>query len=515
MSARKIVWTIAGSDSGGGAGIQADLRTLDAFDVHGCSAIAALTAQNSVAVEAVEAVSATMLDAQLAALAADMPPAAIKTGMLGSVANLEVVVRWIDRLRAADPALAVVVDPVLRATTGAQFAGEELRRAYREQLMPRATLVTPNRAEAAALLGVPDLRDARQVEGAARMLREAGAAAVVITGGDAGEESANDYVHAPWAQGWLRSPRVPTPHHHGTGCVFASSAAAALALGFVEIEAVVLAKMATTQALRGGYAAGRGAGPVRPSREFASRIDNLPQFVGAPHESRAAFAPLRDANLGLYAVVDSAEWIERVLAAGVKTVQLRIKDASHPQLREEIRRAVSASGRAGAQLFVNDHWQIAIEEGAYGVHLGQEDLDDANLDAIARAGLRLGISTHAYWEVCRAWALRPSYIACGPIHPTAAKKMPWIPQGEGNLAYWCQLLPTPVVAIAGMDPARARRAKACGAAGVAVMSGITAADDPEAVIGAYQEQLRAAGARMAAPPLARPTLSARRGAAPA
>ena len=108
---RPVAWTIAGSDSGGGAGVQADLRAFDALGVHGCSAVAALTAQNSTKVEVIEPVSAVMLDAQLAALAADMPPAAIKTGMLGSVENLEVVVRWIDRLREGNPSMAVVVDP--------------------------------------------------------------------------------------------------------------------------------------------------------------------------------------------------------------------------------------------------------------------------------------------------------------------------------------------------------------------------------------------------------------------
>lgn len=509
MSARPVVWTVAGSDSGGGAGVQADLRAFDALGAHGCSAIAAITAQNSVGVDAMEAVSPRMLDAQLAALAADMPPAAIKTGMLASRENLEVVVRWIDRLREANPALALVVDPVLRATTGARFADEDLRRAYREQLVPRATLVTPNRAEAAALLDVPPLADHKQVEHAARTLREIGAKAVAVTGGDAQDDFANDYVDAPWASGWLRLPRVSTRHNHGTGCVFASGAAAALALGFVEVESVVLAKMATTQALREAYPAGRGAGPVHPSAAFSQCIANLPEFVSAPDETHAPFAPLLDADLGLYAIVDSAAWVERVLAAGVKTVQLRIKDPAHPQLREEVRRSIAAAERAGAQLFVNDHWRIALQERAYGVHLGQEDLAAADLDAIARAGVRLGISTHSYWEVCRAWALRPSYVACGPIHPTAAKAMPWIPQGDANLAYWCSLLPLPVVAIAGMDAARAAQAVRFGAAGVAVISGITAAPDPEQAIRGYRKAMRTASLldRVGAPALARPTLA--------
>jgi hydroxymethylpyrimidine kinase/phosphomethylpyrimidine kinase/thiamine-phosphate diphosphorylase len=265
--------------------------------------------------------------------------------------------------------------------------------------------------------------------------------------------------------------------------------------------------MATTQALREAYAAGAGAGPVHPSPVFASRIENLPEFVAAPDARHTPFAPLGDPDLGLYAIVDNADWVERVLAAGVKTVQLRIKDREHPRLREEVRRAVAASERFRAQLFINDHWRIAIEERAYGVHLGQEDIAEADTEAIARAGLRLGLSTHSYWEVCRAWALRPSYIACGPIHPTYAKEMPWTPQGNGNLAYWSQLLPIPTVGIGGMDLPRAAEARACGAASVAVMSGITAATDPEAAIAAFRQRWDAGSrGRIAAPLLARPTL---------
>lgn len=480
---RPIVWSVAGSDSGAGAGLQADLKAFEAFDVHGCTAVAAITAQNSVAVHAVEPVSEAVLDAQLAALADDMPPAVIKTGLLGSVANLHVLVRWVDRLRSSNPSLALVVDPVLRSSTGASFADEALRHAYRTELLPRASLVTPNRREAAALLGLDSLAGRTDVEQAARALGEAGAQAVAITGGDEGGAYSEDWIDTPHATGWLRLPRIATPHGHGTGCVFASSAAGALARGFVAADALVLAKMATAQALRQGYSAGRGAGPVRPDAAFALRAENLPQLSlpGAPEVSALRF-PEPTGALGLYAIVDSTEWVERVLAGGVRTVQLRIKDGAQPWLRHEIRRSVAAARQAHAQLFINDHWQLAIDEAAYGVHLGQEDLATADLPAIAAAGLRLGISTHAYWEVCRAWALQPSYIACGPIHATAAKAMPWVPQGNGNLAYWCALLPLPVVAIGGMDAARAAQAARCGADGVAVISAITAAASPQAAI---------------------------------
>jgi hydroxymethylpyrimidine kinase/phosphomethylpyrimidine kinase/thiamine-phosphate diphosphorylase len=508
MNTPPIVWTVAGSDSGGGAGIQADLRACDALDVHGCSAIAALTAQNSVSVTRIAPVAAELLAAQLAALAADMPPAAIKTGMLGSVENLQVLVHWIDLLRAANPALAVVVDPVLGATTGRVFADADLLQALRTQLLPRATLITPNRREAAALLGLPALQHRADVEDAARALVQAGCASVVITGGDVAGADCEDFALTPQAEGWLRNSRVATPHHHGTGCVFASSAAAAMAHGFVAMEALVIAKMATTHGLRHACAAGTGAGPVRPRADFGQHIANLPALslatqpvlarrhrsIATPDPARRhghsadlpaiAFAPLHDPELGLYAIVDTADWVQRVLDAGVRTVQLRIKHPQQSDLRQQVRASVAVARAVGAQLFINDHWQVAIDEGAYGVHLGQEDLATADLAQIAQAGLRLGISTHAFWEVCRAWTLRPSYIACGPIHPTQAKAMPWLPQGNGNLAYWCRLLPLPVVAIAGMDAPRTRMAAAAGAAGVAVISAITAAPHPEQAIAA-------------------------------
>ncbi|QPC33211.1 bifunctional hydroxymethylpyrimidine kinase/phosphomethylpyrimidine kinase [Caldimonas thermodepolymerans] len=511
MSARPIVWSIAGSDSGGGAGIQADLKALAAFEVHGCTAIAALTAQNSVAVERIEAVAPAMLEAQLAALASDLLPQVVKTGLLASLENVAIVARWIDRLRERGP-VALVVDPVRRASSGASFASDELRRAFVEQLLPRATLVTPNRDEAAWLLGVDALAQEQLPEAAAR-LRALGARAVAITGGDAAGESSLDCIDTPQARGWLSLPRVATAHTHGTGCTYASSAAAALALGFCEADATVLAKMATTAALRDGYAAGQGPGPVQARAGFALQGALLPDLLDRLLDAPATpYAALANADLGLYPVVDSADWVERVLAAGVRTVQLRIKQAAPGHLAQEVARSVAAARAVQAQLFINDHWRLAIEHGAYGVHLGQEDLHTlsaADLAAIRDAGLRLGLSTHSYWEVCRARAHRPSYIACGPIHATTTKDMPWRPQGPDNLAYWCRVLAEPVVAIAGMDEPRSRVAASCGASGIAVVRGIVQAGDPEQAIRRLQQAIAQgrAGAPHPVPALPRPTLA--------
>jgi hydroxymethylpyrimidine kinase / phosphomethylpyrimidine kinase / thiamine-phosphate diphosphorylase len=478
---RAVVWSIAGSDSGAGAGLQADIKALQAFGVHGCTAVAAITAQNSVAVTRVEPVSAELLDAQLAALAQDMPPHAIKTGLLGSVDNVRVVCRWIDQVRDAARAqgydVALVVDPVFGATTGAQFAGDALVQAYVQELLPRATLVTPNRTEAARL-GL-----------SAGQAWQLGQPSVVITGGDdaTGQGLASDWFTSPQATGWLSLPRVDTKHHHGTGCTFASTAAAALASGYCVADAVVLAKMATTHALRHAYAAGQGAGPVQALPDFAQHVENLPWLQDQPG-AQSAFPELSNKGLGIYAVVDSAAWVRRVLAAGIRTVQLRIKDPTEPTLAAQIAESIAiACATPGAQLFINDHWQLALQHGAYGVHLGQEDLEQVDLDAVRKAGVRLGLSTHSYWEVARAWALRPSYLACGPIFATQSKDMPWIPQGLDNLRYWAGVLPLPVVGIAGIEASNVADVAATGAASAAVISAITKASDPEQ---ACQELIR-------------------------
>jgi hydroxymethylpyrimidine kinase/phosphomethylpyrimidine kinase/thiamine-phosphate diphosphorylase len=479
--ARPVVWSIAGSDSGAGAGLQADLKALQAFGAHGCTAVASITAQNSVAVTRVEPVSAELLDAQLAALAADLPPQAIKTGLLGSVDNLRVVCQWVDRLRAQGQPVAFVVDPVLGATTGTSFAGDALVQAYVKELLPRATLVTPNRAEAKRLgLNV----------GQAYV---PGQSSVVITGGDDASANglASDWFSCPQASGWLSLPRVVTNHHHGTGCTFASTAAAALASGYCVADAVVLAKMATKHALRHAYATGQGAGPVQALPDFAQHADNLPWLQAQPG-AQIAFPDLSNPALGVYAVVDSAAWVRRVLANGIRTVQLRIKDPAEPTLAAQMANSIAiARATPGAQLFINDHWQLALQHGAYGVHLGQEDLDAVDLDALRKAGVRLGLSTHSYWEVARAWALRPSYIACGPIFATQSKDMPWIPQGLDNLRYWANVLPLPVVGIAGIDASNVTDVAVTGAASAAVISAITKAEDPEKACRVLTEGFRA------------------------
>ena len=187
-----------------------------------------------------------------------------------------------------------------------------------------------------------------------------------------------------------------------------------------------------------------------------------------------------------YPIVDSAAWVGRLVAAGAKLVQLRIKDATKDDLRRELHHAMTICRRSGAELVVNDHWELAIDAGADWVHLGQTDLDDADIAALRTHNIGLGISTHSREELDRALSLDPGYVALGPIFPTTLKVMPFAPQGLERIAEWKQLIgECALVAIGGLDLERAKQCLAAGADSVAVVSDITLNPDPEARVKAW------------------------------
>lgn len=193
-----------------------------------------------------------------------------------------------------------------------------------------------------------------------------------------------------------------------------------------------------------------------------------------------------------YLIVDSAAWIERLVPLGVRLVQLRIKDVPDDRLRQEIRRAKAICAAHGCQLIVNDHWQVAIEEGCDFIHLGQEDLAAADLSAIRRAGLKLGLSTHDEAELATALAARPDYVALGPIYPTILKQMKWAPQGLERIRDWKRrVAPLPLVAIGGLNVGRLQGVFEAGADSAAVVTDITLNADPEARTGEWIERTAA------------------------
>ncbi len=181
-----------------------------------------------------------------------------------------------------------------------------------------------------------------------------------------------------------------------------------------------------------------------------------------------------------YPIFDGPGWLERMLPLGVKLVQLRIKDMAVPELRQVVARAQALCRSHGAVLIVNDHWRVAIEAGCDWVHLGQEDLDEADLPAIRSAGIRVGISTHDHAELDRALSLAPDYVALGPVYPTILKKMKWERQGLERVTEWKRLIgDLPLVAIGGMSVERAAGAFEAGADIVSAVTDITLNEDPE------------------------------------
>jgi hydroxymethylpyrimidine kinase/phosphomethylpyrimidine kinase/thiamine-phosphate diphosphorylase len=323
----------------------------------------------------------------------------------------------------------------------------------------------------------------------ARRLRDAGTGEVCITDIATSDGRALCWLDTDHARGWLASA-MPAA---GTWQAFAGHLATASASGFIGADAAVLAMMQT------------------------HHPEALPLLSWDEEPVHAVVAPAALRPLDLYAIVDSANRLVQVLAAGVKTLQLRIKTPDQPSpewtaiLRAEVQRSVQACEAAGAELFINDHWQISAEAGARGVHLGQEDLlalGTQGRKALQATGMALGVSSHSLWELCRARALAPRYIACGPVWPTLTKAMPWHAQGLDNLSWWCRHARVPVVAIGGiLEPDKVLDAARCGADGVCIVRGL--GEQPAMVVPALQQALEAGrhAAQTEAPAWPHPSLS--------
>ena len=248
--------TIAGSDSSGGAGVQADLKTMLALGVYGMSAITALTAQNTTGVAAIFKSSPDFLAAQLDSIFADIPPAALKTGMVFSADLIEVTAAKLKEYRAKN----IVTDPVMVATSGARLLTEDAATALQEKLLPLATLITPNLLEAEALTGV-EIHSKADMEKAARLLQEKSGTSVLCKGGHRFED-ADDLLLFGEETIWLRARHIENSNTHGTGCTLSAAIAAYLAKGEKLPLAVRKAKDYITGALTAGLDLGHGSGPL-------------------------------------------------------------------------------------------------------------------------------------------------------------------------------------------------------------------------------------------------------------
>ena len=261
--------------------------------------------------------------------------------------------------------------------------------------------------------------------------------------------------------------------------VYRAAKQACLALGFIEPDAECLGKAWQRMSERTGQF-GATRWPDHPA-DFGMR----------PWPRTDAFAAC-PRKLGLYAVLPDAAWVARMARAGVPTVQLRFKSDDLRAIEREVIAAVEAVQGTAALLFINDHWQAAIAAGAYGVHLGQEDMALADMQTIRAAGLRLGLSSHGYAEMLRADRFSPSYIAMGAVFPTTLKRMVTAPQGTGRLQAYAGLMHDyPLVAIGGIDLSGLPEVLASGVGSVAVVRALVAAERPEEMAASLQAAINA------------------------
>ena len=276
-------------------------------------------------------------------------------------------------------------------------------------------------------------------------------------------------------------PAQPAPVPTSDDPVYRAALAACSQLGFIGIDAECLAQAWMRQSQRLGAF-------------DATRWPCNPQDFGVQARAERAGFPACPQRLGLYAVLPDAAWVGRMARAGVPTVQLRFKHEDPAAIAREVRAAVAAVQGTQALLFINDHWRDAMAAGAYGVHLGQEDLDALAPEELAQlraSGLRLGVSTHGYAEMLRADAVAPSYIALGAVFPTTLKKMATVPQGVARLGGYVQLMQGyPLVAIGGIGAAQFPEILATGVGSIAVVRALVQAPHPEQAAAALLQHMQ-------------------------
>jgi hydroxymethylpyrimidine kinase/phosphomethylpyrimidine kinase/thiamine-phosphate diphosphorylase len=516
---KPIIWTISGSDCSGGAGIAADIKTGHSVGVEVCHLITANTVQNSTQLVSVNPVAIDILQQQFEILITDKPPAVIKIGLVANVEQVAWLKQVLKQAKQDNKNLIVVYDPVGQASVGGSFSALTLGQLT--PLLKQVDVITPNVMEAQSLACLTSESDAETL--AKKIYHDFLVTSIIIKGGhsDNNDGLASDYCYHQLNQlsdekqdnqekqhhvinYQLSSPRIATHYSHGGGCSFATALASFLAQGYLIRDAFTLTKAFINQGLSSTaelsvqqqhsyYGAfEQSIKPVKAS-DFPRVIDELSQQY---HELPAFDSlNLKGEQLGLYPVIDSLYWLKRLLPLGLKIIQLRVKNLAPDELEQVIIKAVELAKDYETRLFINDYWQLAIKHGAYGVHIGQEDLQDADLAAIQTAGVRLGISTHGCYEFLLAQQLQPSYLAIGAIFPTKTKDMTGQIQGIANLKQVLALRPEkrqqqiPVVAIGGINLERAAEVIVTGVESIAVVTAITEALEPETSVEALNQIL--------------------------
>ncbi|KAK9829096.1 hypothetical protein WJX72_003863 [[Myrmecia] bisecta] len=496
------VLTVAGSDSGGGAGIQADLKTYSARGVFGMSAITALTAQNTHGVRSVHTVPTAFLQQQMDVVLEDIGTDVIKTGMLP---NAEAVIAVAERVKARNSVL--VVDPVLVATSGDSLAEADVTKALIQHLFPLATVMTPNLPEASALLGGRKVDSLESMKQAARDLHAYGPKYVLVKGGhladdcqaqvangaEAGCSKALDVLFDGQDMVVLESEKVRTRNTHGTGCTLASAIAAELAKGHQPTAAIHIAKTYLTEALRRSASLQIGTGVQRPINHGFEVADWAAQQASTSGRTN-------ECDLRVYAVTDSscnAAWkrplgeaVRLAILGGTTVIQIRQKQADGGQFCRDAEEVISIARKAGVAVIINDRIDVALATGADGVHVGQDDISAAAARKLLGPYKILGVSVKNVEQALKAQANGADYLGAGAVFPTSTKDTSVI--GLGLLSEICKAVSIPVVSIGGVNVDNAGSTVAAGCAGVAVVSAVFGVPDPSAAAAELRRRVDAA-----------------------
>ncbi|MFW0081145.1 MAG: thiamine phosphate synthase [Coxiella endosymbiont of Haemaphysalis qinghaiensis] len=473
---KPIVWVICGSDCSGGAGCQADLLTCRDFNVHAATVITAITAQNAQEVLEIHYCDSHLIQMQINSLEKAFAPSVVKLGLLGKKSTLITINSYLQNYKGF-----IVCDPVLKSTSGASFTKPfDLKRL----IFPYINLLTINIPEAEIFLQ-QKIHSLEDMAMAAPVFLELGVKSVLLKGGHLSSEKACDFFTDGDKKFWLINSKIKETRTRGTGCSLSSAISSAFSRGYSLEDSLILGKMYIQQGIRENFKIKNNI--LLGRLGFPRYSLDLP--VVTKQVNFSSFPFLSCGKLGFYPIVDSVEWVRKLLTCGVRTIQLRIKNKKLSFIKQAIIESVCLARNYQAKLFINDYWKLAIETGAYGVHLGQEDLTTADIFSIHTANLRLGISTHSLYELACAHAFRPSYIAFGPIYETTSKEMPFPPQGLAALRYWQKISPYPIVAIGGITLECLEAVLRTKVRSVAVISAVMKADEPAKVLSAFLSRM--------------------------
>ena len=458
----KTIWTIAAQDSAGISGISADVRVIESFNCHACQITTAVSAQSIDDSISLQKIDAQLILDQLNVLLKSHRPSAIKIGVLIDKEQVEVIADFLINNNLNVP---IVFDPVLSATSGLAFNALSLNDL--KPLLKWVSVFTPNIDELNKLSN-----------GNSQSILDCGVSFLYLKGGH-NDLSADYYVDQ------LITNNTPNLYFHNlkqdkkiraTGCSFSSLLAVYL-MDYSINDAITMANASLQQSIKASKFNIKGFSVLK-SFSKSVNLNDYPDVSQCILKTQNKPFELC-APLGLYPVVDSVQWVEKLAKWGVKTLQIRIKDQTGDALENSIKQATRICKANNIQFFVNDYWRLAIKYKAYGVHLGQEDIQVADIEAIRQAGVKIGISTHGETEFCIAKSIKPSYIAIGAVFPTNTKEVQVV--GLDNLNKWVEVISPnyPLCAIGGIGFNNIETVLKSNVQSVALVSAICSSSDPK------------------------------------